>query len=130
MAELYRNTVSTLRSELERQSKDLYGIWEGGKYAAVQDISGLFYARCVDLYLKDRGLIGMVMPHSALQTGQHSKWRKGAWQAKPVGRGKNRTEGRTLAVWVWSQDPLGFGTVGAQHIFPHSCFCGVCAQNW
>ena len=66
---IYRNTASTLRTELERQSKDLYGIWVGGRHANHQDISSLFFARCVDLYLRDGGVIGMVMPHSALQTG-------------------------------------------------------------
>ena len=95
---IYRNTASTLRTELERQSKDLYGIWVGGKHANHQDISSLFFARSVDLYLKDGGVIGMVMPHSALQTGQHSKWRTGAWQAKSSGRGRRRTPGRILAV--------------------------------
>ena len=40
----------------------------------------------------------MVMPHSALQRGQHSKWRTGTWQTKQVGRGRNRTPGRVLAV--------------------------------
>ena len=95
---IYRNTASTLRNELERQSKDLYGIWVGGRHANHQDISSLFFARCVDLYLKDGGVIGMVMPHSALQTGQHSKWRLGVWQSKPVGRGRNRAPGRVLSV--------------------------------
>ena len=95
---IYRNTASTLRTELERQSKDLYGIWVGGRHANHQDISSLFFARCVDLYLKGGGVIGMVMPHSALQTGQHSKWRTGAWQTKPIGRGRKRTAGRVLSV--------------------------------
>ncbi len=95
---IYRNTASTLRTELERQSKDLYRIWVGGKHANHQDISSLFFARCVDLYLKDDGVIGMVMPHSALQTGQHAKWRTGRWQTKPVGRGRNRIAGRVLSV--------------------------------
>ena len=95
----YNQTVSTLRSELERQSKDLYGIWVGGQYATHQDLAGLFFARSVDLYLKDDGVIGMVMPHSALQSGQYTKWRTGAWQRpKPSGRGRNRIPGRTLAV--------------------------------
>ena len=85
---IYRNTASTLRTELERQSKDLYGIWVGGRHANHQDISSLFFARCADLYLKDGAVIGMVLPHSTLQTGQHSKWRTGAWQAKPSGRGE------------------------------------------
>ena len=86
----YSNTVSTLRTELEQQSKNLYGIWVGSRYAAVQDIAGLFFARSTDLYLRDGGLIGMVMPHSSLQTGQYTKWRSGAWQA--------RRQNRTLSV--------------------------------
>ena len=77
----YNSTVSTLRTELERQSKDLYGIWTGGRYATHQDVAGLFFARSVDLYLKDGGVIGMVMPHSALQAGQYRKWRAGRWTA-------------------------------------------------
>ena len=76
----YNRTINILRRELERQSKSVYGIWTGGRYATHQDVAGLFFARSVDLYLKDGGLIGMVMPHSALQTGQHAKWRKGEWQ--------------------------------------------------
>ena len=79
----YNKTKQTLRTELERQSKNQYGIWTGGRYATHQDIAGLFFARSVDLYLKDGGLIGMVMPHSALQGGQYAKWRTGAWWAKP-----------------------------------------------
>ena len=95
---IYRNTANTLRTELEQQSKDLYGIWVGGRHANHQDISSLFFSRCVDLYLKDGAVIGMVLPHSALQAGQYSKWRTGAWQAKPSGRGRNRIPGRVLAV--------------------------------
>ena len=87
-----------MRTELERQSKDLYGIWAGGRYVNRQDVASLFFARCADLYLKDGGVIGMVMPHSTLQTGQHSKWRTGAWRAKSTGRGRNRIPGRVLAV--------------------------------
>ena len=94
----YNQTVSTLRTELERQSKDVYGIWAGGRYATHQDVAGLFFARSVDLYLKNGGVIGMVMPHSALQTGQYSKFRTGSWQAKSTGRGRNRMVGRVLAV--------------------------------
>ena len=95
---IYRNTANTLRTELERQSKDVYGIWVGGRHANHQDISSLFFARSTDLYLRDGGVIGMVMPHSALQTGQHSKWRTGAWHTKPSGRGRNRIPSRVLAV--------------------------------
>ena len=77
----YNQTSNTLRSELRRQSRDVYGIWTGGRYATHQDVAGLFFTRSVDLYLRPGGVIGMVMPHSALQAGQYSKWRTGQWRA-------------------------------------------------
>ena len=77
----YNQTVDVLRTELERHSKNTYGIWTGGRYATHQDVAGLFYARSVDLYLREGGVIGMVLPHSALQAGQHSKWRTGKWSS-------------------------------------------------
>ena len=94
----YNKTVSTLRTALEQHSKVTYGIWAGGKYAAHQDVAGLFFARSVDMYLKEGGAIGFVMPHSALQTGQYTKWRTGAWRSKLIGKGKQRTPGQVLAV--------------------------------
>ena len=107
----YRNTYNVLRTELERQSKDIYGIWVGGRYSNRQDVAGLFFARSIDLYLKEGGVIGMVMPHSALQSGQHAKWRTGAWTSKPTGRGRNRAPERTIAVnfgykTAWDLEPL------------------------
>ena len=83
----YNQTTAMLRVALEDQSSDVYGIWAGGRYATHQDVASLFYARSVDLYLRDGGLIGMVMPHSALQAGQHTKWRTGEWRS----RGGTRT---------------------------------------
>ena len=58
----------------------------------------MFFARCVDLYLDQRGLIGFVMPHSALQSGQHSRWRTGRWDSPRRGRGRNRASANTLSV--------------------------------
>ncbi len=86
----YNQTTDVLREELVKQSRNEYGIWAGGRYATHQDVASLFYARCVDLYLRDGGLIGFVMPHSALQSGQHTKWRTGEW--------KSRGGARTLSV--------------------------------
>ena len=82
----YNQTADTLRTELRRLSTEVYGIWAGGRHAPNQDVAGLFFARCTDLYLRDGGLIGMVMPHSALQTGQYTKWRTGAWRSLGTGR--------------------------------------------
>ena len=83
----YNQTTDILRDELVYQSRNVYGIWAGGRHAPNQDVASLFYARSVDLYLRDGGLIGMVMPHSALQAGQHTKWRTGEWKS----RGGTRT---------------------------------------
>ena len=107
----YNQAADILRTELERQSKNLYGIWQGGRYASNQDVAGLFFTRSVDLYLKDGGVIGMVLPHSALQSGQYAKWRTGAWQSQATGRGRNRAAGRMLAVnfghkAAWDLEPL------------------------
>ena len=83
----YNKTQAVIREELERQSKQRYEIWAGGRYATHQDIAGMFYARVVELYLKQGGLAGMVLPHSALQTGQYTKWRTGQWGVLSVDLG-------------------------------------------
>ena len=75
----YSQTQAVLRDELERQSKERYSIWVGGRHAASQDIAGLFFARCVDLYLRPGGTAGMVLRDSALQTGPYKQWRSGQW---------------------------------------------------
>ena len=81
----YNQTADILRDELQNLSRNRYGIWAGGRYATHQDVAGLFFARSVDLYLKDGGFIGFVLPHSALQAGQYSKWRGGRWRAARSG---------------------------------------------
>ena len=126
---IYRNTASTLRDELERQSRDLYNIWAGGKYAAVQDIAGLFYARCIDLYLKDGGHIGMVMPHSALRTGQYSKWRTGLWRAGRGGRVLTVDFSQKTAWDLERLEPNNFFPVPASVVFARRTGLGANARR-
>ena len=126
---IYRNTASTLRDELERQSRDLYNIWAGGKYAAVQDIAGLFYARCTDLYLKDGGHIGMVMPHSALQTGQYTKWRTGSWWAGRGGRVLTVDFSQKTAWDLERLEPNNFFPVPASVVFAQRTGLGANARR-
>ena len=114
----YRNTSSVLRDALERHSQHTYGIWAGGRYAAAQDVAGLFFARCADLYLRAGGKIGMVMPHSALQAGQYSKWRSGEWKN---GNGNGQSTIVTFAVkpaWDLEKlDPNTFFPVASSVVF-------------
>ena len=81
----YSNSADIVREELVRLSQRTYGTWAGGKNAANQDVSTLFFARVADLYLREGGRIGMVLPHSTLRSGQHLKWRSGNWVGKENG---------------------------------------------
>ena len=78
----YNQSADIIRQELRDMSEKRYRIWAGGKLAPHQDIATLFYTRCAELYAKVQALTGMVMPHSALRTGQHLKWRNGSYQQK------------------------------------------------
>ena len=78
----YNWSADIIREELRSLSENRYRIWAGGKYASTQDVAALFYLRAVELYLKANGKIGMVMPHSALRTGQHLKFRSGYYETK------------------------------------------------
>ena len=76
----YGQSADIIRQELKDMSEKRYRIWAGGKLAPHQDIATLFYTRCAELYAKPQTIIGMVMPHSALRTGQHLKWRGGNYK--------------------------------------------------
>ena len=78
----YGQSADIIRTELREMSEKRYQIWAGGKLAPHQDIATLFYTRCAELYAKPNAIIGMVMPHSALRTGQHLKWRGGNYKRK------------------------------------------------
>ena len=78
----YGQSTDIIRTELRGMSEQRYQIWAGGKLAPHQDIATLFYTRCAELYAQVGAIIGMVMPHSALRTGQHLKWRSGSYKQK------------------------------------------------
>ena len=78
----YGQSADIIREELRGMSENRYQIWAGGKLAPHQDIATLFYTRCAELYAKPQAVIGMVMPHSALRSGQHLKWRSGTYRRR------------------------------------------------
>lgn len=113
----YNQTVDVLRTALERHSKDTYGIWAGAQYATQQDVAGLFFARSVDLYLEIGGTIGMVLPHSALQAGQYSKWRTGEWRASQGMRTLSVDFGYKAAWDLYHLEPNDFFPIPASVAF-------------
>ena len=78
----YSQSADIIRTELREMSAKRYQIWAGGKLAPHQDIATVFYTRCAELYAEVGATIGMVMPHSALRTGPHLKWRTGRYKQK------------------------------------------------
>ncbi len=117
----YNQTADVLREELRSLSRDRYGIWAGGRYASNQDVAGLFFARSVDLYLKDGGVIGFVMPHSALQAGQYSKWRSGRWRAGNSGQSV-QVDFEVKPAWDLERlEPNTFFPVPASVVFAAKC---------
>ena len=101
----YGQSADIIRTELREMSEKRYQIWTGGKLAPHQDIATLFYTRCAELYAKPQAKIGMVMPHSALRTGQHLKWRAGTYKRKG---GKNAP---SIALNFRSQEPWDLDNV-------------------
>ena len=124
----FNQTADILRDALQDMSRNRYGIWAGGQYATHQDVAGLFFARSVDLYLKQGGVIGFVMPHSALQAGQHSKWRTGIWQSPAKGRGKSRAHDFTLSVEFDYKTAWDLERLEPNTFFPIPS-CAVFARN-
>ncbi len=62
------------------------GIRAGGKVATHQDLSGYFFARCVELYLQPTGVIAFVMPYAAMSRRQFEGFRNGVFGERKRGR--------------------------------------------
>ena len=80
----YSQSADIIRQELRAMS-ERYRIWTGGRQAPHQDVATLFHVRCAELYAKPGTVIGMVMPHSVLRSGQHLKWRRGLYTTQEAG---------------------------------------------
>lgn len=108
----YNKSADIVREELDNLSKNAYDIWAGGRNAANQEVAVLFFSRVVDLYLRDGGKIGMVLPHSVLRSGQHLKWRSGCWQTQ---NGGNET---SVSVDFHAKTPWDLDNLEPNDFFP------------
>jgi hypothetical protein len=57
--------------------KGLYGLVKDEHLMTHMEMATLFFVRSIDLYLKDGGMIGFVMPRSIFSADQHHAFRKG-----------------------------------------------------
>jgi hypothetical protein len=81
----YRFMTTAMQQSFAAMSRER-GLWAGAAVATHQDLSGLFVVRCVELYLRDRGRFGFVMPLAALSRRQFAGFRTGDYQtqAEPI----------------------------------------------
>lgn len=56
----------------------------GGLGASGRDLSTLFAARAVELYLREGGRFAFVMPHGVLSRKSHAGFRTGSWSSRSV----------------------------------------------
>jgi hypothetical protein len=72
----YRYMTAAMQRAFRLMSDDR-NLWAGASVATHQDLAGLFVARCVELYLRDGGKFGYVMPWATLSRRQYAGFRTG-----------------------------------------------------
>lgn len=72
----YRHMTSDMQQTFRGMSESR-GLWHGAEVATQQDLSALFVTRAVQLYLRDGGSFGFVMPNAAVDRGQYAGFRSG-----------------------------------------------------
>jgi hypothetical protein len=72
----YRYMPETMKADFRSMSESR-GLWQGGKVATNQDLSALFVARAAQLYLKEGGALGFVMPNAVLDRSAYKGFRAG-----------------------------------------------------
>ena len=121
----YNQSADIIREELRSLSENRYQIWAGGKDAANQEVATLFYCRAAELYLKDKGKIGMVLPHSVLRTGHHLKFRSAYYGTKNPPRSRAPKQAMSLDFSV--KAPWDLESLEPNNFFPITS-CVVFAQ--
>lgn len=77
----YRYMPEALRAEFRAMSAER-SLWAGATVATHQDLSGLFVVRAIELYLREEGRFGFVMPWGVLSRRQHAGFREAIYRAR------------------------------------------------
>lgn len=72
----YRHMPKGLQEQFRGMS-EVRGLWQGAKVATHQDLSALFVARSIQLYLRVGGRFAFVVPNAALDRSHYSGFRAG-----------------------------------------------------
>ena len=123
----YDRSANIIREELRNLSENRYRIRADGKNAPHQDVATLFYCRAAELYLKEGGVIGMVLPHSVLRTEHHLKFRNAYYLAKksPGSHDANRAISLDFSV----RPPWDLQKLKPNNFFPNTSCVGFARFN-
>ncbi len=115
----YNQTADVLRAALQNLSRERYGIWAGGRYATHQDVAGLFFARSVDLYLKDGASSASCCPTARCRPGNTPSGAAGGGAPASRDRASRWTSPTAPAASGWEGWNGGCGSAGRR-----SAVCG------
>ena len=112
----YDQSADIIREELKTLSQTRYQTWAGGPNSPHQDLATLFYCRAAELYLRENGRMGMVLPHSVLRTGHHLKFRRGYYESKRPRR--SRAPKQAMSLDFNTKAPWDLEKLNPNNFFP------------
>ena len=80
----YRHMTSDMQTAF-RQMSEARGLWTGAELATQQDLAGLFAVRACELYLRNGGRFGLVLPNTAIDREHYRGFRSGRYGDATVG---------------------------------------------
>ena len=89
----YRHMPTEMQAAFRDMSVDR-GLWHGAENATHQDLSSLFVARSIQLYLREGGTFGMVMPNAVVDRDHYAGFRSGNYEG-----GHGKTQVRFSPSW-------------------------------
>lgn len=107
----YRHMPEALQASF-RAMEEERGLWAGAENATHQDLSALFVVRAVELYLRNGGRFGLVMPNAVVDRDHYEGFRRGAYVAS-----SSRTLIRFERSWDFRRVRPHFFPRGASVIF-------------
>lgn len=80
----YRNMTAGMQAAFRRMSEER-GLWAGAELATQQDLAGLFAVRACELYVRNGGSFGLVLPNTAIDRDHYGGFRSGRYGDATVG---------------------------------------------
>jgi len=80
----YRHMTARMQVAF-RSMSEARGLWAGAELATQQDLAGLFVVRACQLYLRDGGRFGLILPNTAIDRAHYAGFRAGRYGDATIG---------------------------------------------